>query len=103
MKKHEFYITDIQGSLYYVTAAEFITKRGGIATAFNLRPCPSRSSFNTPPFMYVRYPIAKPGTGSVYWEYDFWTCKAIKRVSLRQFFPTWDMRRIRKEWRCLNG
>lgn len=101
MKKHyEFHITDRQGTLYHVTAIEFETRRGGTALMLNLRPL---RCCNVIPLMYVRYPISSPGTGSVYWEFDFWSCKAIERVSIRKYFPSWDMRKIRKEWRCLNG
>lgn len=100
MKQYEFYIEDRQGTLYRVFASEFKTKQGGIATAFALR---TLRLVDKCPLLYVRYSISKPGSGAVYHEFNYFSGKFVERVSIRQFFPTWDMRRIRKEWWCLNG
>lgn len=100
MKQYQFFIPDRQGTLYSVHACEFVTSQGGVALAFVLR---TLRLVDTAPLLYVRYPISKPRTGSVYHEFNYFSGKFVERVSIRQFFPSWDMRKIRKEWRCLNG
>lgn len=100
MKQYQFFIRDRRGMLYSVYASEFVTKQGNIAMAFTLRTV---RLVDTVPLLYVRYPINSPGTGSVYHEYNYFTGQFVAVASIRQSFPAWDMRRIRKEWRCLNG
>lgn len=94
---YEFYVTDRQGNVWRVVTFEAVTRQGNTCRVFELYP----TEFFSIPLLYVRYEIDEPGTGAVYWEFDYFKHHAIERVSMRHFFPGWDLRKIRKEWRCI--
>ena len=94
---YEFYATDRQGNVWRVVMFECETRQHGTCRVFELYP----TDFLAHPLCYVRYEISEPGTGAVYWEYDYFRRTSVERVSMRRFFPGWDLRKIRKEWRWL--
>lgn len=100
MKMYEFFIYDRYGKLCRAVSTEFVTSSDSTALFFVVE---NFCLQNVLPVCYVRYAINAPGTGSVYFEFSYFTGRIIERVSVRQLFPSWDMRKIRKEWRCIYG